>query len=341
VAVDGEQLIAAGKTQDTQFRTVIRALQDEALESPGIPMVARKMLADGAKPWLRNVTENGLHEVQVRLLHQIRETFRTIAAGMDSNVEDSNKAVEIRVSELMRLEAQLQGASNVLAQEDAQLEARKKKRWKADDEVQRSQAADKELKEREKARAKDVQVLQNESSYYFAIEEGFKQLVEGTCTIDDNTITCDEFMRELQKLGPEAALLAALPTVLASKPEDRTSFDLRVIDGVKDVLRKTMDTVECKLKATKEAADNVKHEAFAHAAASVKLCTDLDNDIRELQLAEELRKDRAADLASLKIQTEDCRKLLGVGMQTSEASKSIRENFSDVQDSLESLVSAA
>jgi len=287
------------------------------------------------------VTGDGLHEVQEQLLSQIRETFSTIASGMDSNVEDSVRAVEIQTSELMRLEAQLQGASNVLAQADAQLEARKEKQSKAEEQVHGIQAADKEFEERQKARAKHVHVLQNELGFYVAIEEGFEELVGGACPIKDQKKAGDKFMRELQKLGPEPALLAALPMVLASTPEDRKSFDLKVIDGVKDVLRKNMDTIESKLNATKEAADAVKQEACAQSAASAKRYSDLEDEIRELQQAEELRKDRAAELVSLKTQVEDCRRFLGVSTNTCEASKATREKFSEVQDALESLVSAA
>jgi len=334
-------------TPAAKFTAVMTALEDEALESPGIPMAARKMLADGARPWLGNVTArspsqgDGLHELQEQLLGQIRETFSLMGSGMDSNAEDKVRAVEIRTSELMGLEAQLQGASNVLAQADAQLEARRDKVSKAQEKVNGIQAMDKAFKERKKARAKDVQVHENELKHYVSVEEGLQPLVEGTCPTKDQKKACDKFTKEMQKLDPEPALIAALPMVLAAKPEERKSFDFMVLDGVKDVLRKTTEAVQSKLGAAKEAFDTVKQEADAHTAVSVKLYSARDDEIRELQQAEELRKDRAAAIASLKTQAEDCRKLLGVTTKSSEASKAIRQNFAEVQEALESLVSAA
>jgi len=340
-AGDGRQPASIGATPESKFRAVIQALHDEALESPGIPMAARKMLADGARPWLRNVTGDGLLDLQEQLLGQIRETFSLIASGMESTAEDKVRAVEIRTTELMGLEAQLQGASNVLAQADAQLEARRERLSKAEEKVLGTQARDKEFKERQRARAKDVQVHQNELHHYLSVQEGFKHLVDGTCPIKDQKKTMDKFMKELQKLGPEPALVASLTMVLATKPEERKKFDETVIDGVKDILGKTVEAVISKLDAAREAAETLKKEALDHTAASAPIYAEHNDEIRELKQAEELRKDRAAAIASLKTQAEDCRKLLGVSTQSSQASKAIRENFAEVQEALESLVAAA
>lgn len=336
-----EQPSAVGTTPEAKFRVVMKALQDEELESPGIPMAARKMLADGARPWLGKEPGDELHELQEKLLGQIRVTFSLIASGMDSHAQDKVRAVEIRTSELMGLEAQLQGASNVLAQADAQLQARRMKVSKAEEKVNGSQVTDKEFEERKKARAKEVQVHENELKHYASVEESLKILVEGTCQTKDQKKVCDKFMKELQKLGPEPALTAALPMVLAAKPEERKSFDHMVLDGVKDLLRKTTEAVQSKLDSAKEAVDKFKHEADAHIAASVKLYSDLDDEKRELKQADELRKDRAEAIASLKTQAENCRKLLGETTKSSEASKATRANFAEVQEALESLASAA
>jgi len=255
--------------------------------------------------------------------------------------EDKVRAVEIRTSELMGLEAQFQGASNVLAQADAQLEARREKVSKAEERVNGSKATEKELEKRQKARAKDVQVHQNELKHYASLEEGIVPLIEGTCPMKDQKKACEKFTKELQKLDPEPALLAALPMVLGAKPEERKHFDLVVLDGVKAVIKKTMEAVQSKLDAAKEALEATKQEADAHVAASGKLCSDLDDEMRELQQAEELRKDRAAAVASLKTQAEGCRDALAASTRSSEASKAIRENFAEVQEALQSLVSAA
>mmetsp|Transcript_55356 Transcript_55356/g.110010 ORF Transcript_55356/g.110010 Transcript_55356/m.110010 type:complete len:395 (-) Transcript_55356:143-1327(-) len=340
-AGDDEQPIDVGRTPEAQFRAVIQALQDEALESPGIPMVARTMLAEGARPWLKNVTNDGLHDLQKQILGQIRETFNSIASGMDTNIEDRRRDVKTKTSELSDLEAQLQDAFRLLAQADAQIEVSREKQLKAEQQVNWSQANDKAFKERRRERAKEVQMLHNELKHCAAVEEGLKPLVEGTCPIEDQKKVCDRLMEELQKLGSDAALLVALPMVLDKKPDERKSFDLIVLDGVKDVLRKTMETVESKLSAANEAIDGVNQEADAHTAASIKLYSDLDDEIREVQMAEEVRKDRAAAIKSLENQAEDCRNLLGASAKSSEASKAIREKFSEVQNDLESLMSAA
>jgi len=338
---DDEKPIAVGNTAEAQFGAVMQALQDEELESPGIPMAARKMLAEGAKPWLRNVMKNGLHELQKRIISQIRETFSMIASCIDSKVEDQVRTVEMKMSELKGLETQLQEALKDLAQADAQLEDRREKQSKAEKQVNGSQVADKEFKERQKARAKDVQLSQNEWKHHASVEGKLKLLVEGACPIEDQRKACDKFMNELQKLGLEPSLRIALPMVLERKPEERTSFDLLVLDGVKDILCKTMEAVESKLNAAKEGNDAVKQEADAHVAASVKLYSDLDNEIREVQLAETLRKDREAVITSLENQAEDCRNLLGASTKSSEANKATREKFLEVQGTLENLVSAA
>lgn len=287
------------------------------------------------------VTADGLHGVQEQLLSQIRETFSAIASGMDSINEDSARAVEMRTSELADLEAQLQRACDRLAQADAQLEARRERRAQAEERVRGARAADKEFKERQQERARDVNELHNELRYSGAVGDAFDQLIGGTCVVKDQKETVDNLMRELQRFGLEPALLAALPLVLTSKSQDRKCFDLKVIDGVKDALRESKDSLQSKLNAAKEAADAVKREADAHAAASVKLNSDLDAEIGEREQAKELRRSRAAETATLKIQAENCRKLLTVRTKASEAGKASREQFSEVQDALESLVSAA
>jgi len=114
-----------------------------------------------------------------------------------------------------------------------------------------------------------------------------------------------------------------------------------VLDGAKEVLRKSMEAVESKLNTAKQANDTVKQEADAHIAASAKFYEELDNEIREVQQAEGLRKGRAATIESLEKQADYCRNLLGATTKSSEASKSARKKFSEVQDALESLVSAA
>jgi len=304
-------------------------------------MAARKMLAEGAKPWLRNVTKNGLHDLQERVLSQIRETFSVIASCIDSKVEDKVRTVEMKMSELKGLETQLQEALKVLVQADAQLEDRREKQLKAEEQVNRSQVADKEFKERQKARAKDVQLSQNEWKHHASVEGELKLLVEGTCPVEDQKKACHKFMNELQKLGPEPSLRITLPMVLERKPEERTSFDLLVLDGVKDILCKTMEAVESKLNAAKEGNDAVKQEADAHVAASVKLYSDLDNEIREVQLAQTFRKQREAVTKLLENQAEDCRNLLGASTTSSEANKATREKLLEVQKAFENLVSNA
>mmetsp|Transcript_73234 Transcript_73234/g.145252 ORF Transcript_73234/g.145252 Transcript_73234/m.145252 type:complete len:395 (-) Transcript_73234:128-1312(-) len=341
VAGGGVRLSTVGTTPEAKLRDVVEALLNEALESPGIPMAAREMLAEGSRPWLGNVTGAGLHELQELLLGQIRETFSLIASGMESNAEDKVTAVEIRTSELMGLEAQLQGASNVLSQADAQLEARREKVLKAEEKVKASQASDLDFKLRHKVREKEVQVHQNDLKYYVSVEEGLKTLVDGTCPAKDQKKACDKFMKELQKLSPEPSLISSLPMVLTKKPEERKSFDHMVLGEVKDVLRKAMEAVQSKLDAAQELADHVKQEANSHTAVTVKLSSDLEDENRELQQAEELRKDRAAAIASLKTQADNCRNLLGISTKSSEASKAIRDNFAEVQEALEGLVFAA
>merc|ERR1711920_248173 len=103
-----------------------------------------------------------------------------------------------------------------------------------------------------------MQVFQNELKHRASVvEEGLLPLVEGTCPIEVQKKLCDKFMKELKKLGPDSALLVALPMVLEKKPEERKSFDLIVLEGVKDVLDKSMKAFESKLNAAKEAADAV------------------------------------------------------------------------------------
>merc|ERR1719223_1416307 len=210
----------------------------------------------------------------------------------------------MKTCELNGLEAQLQDTFRNLAQTDAQLETLREKQSKAEELVNESQVADKGFKDRQKAGAKEMQLLQNELKKTASVEEGLKPLLDGTGPMEDGKKACDQFMKELEKLGTESALLVALPMVLEKKPEERKSFDLMVLDGVKDVLRKTMEAIELKLKNANEAADGVKQESDAHVAASIKLYSDLDDEIREVQLAEELRKDRAAAIVSLQNQAE-------------------------------------
>merc|ERR1719336_488322 len=116
---------------------------------------------------------------------------------MDSRVEGEAKAVEAKMLELNGLEAQLQDAAGSLSQADAQLEVLREKQWKAEEQVNASQLADREFKERQKARAKEAQVIQDELRQYTSTEEGLKSLVEGTCPTEHTEKACEKFMKEL------------------------------------------------------------------------------------------------------------------------------------------------
>lgn len=322
-----------GATVRSKINTVIAALRDTNLESEATE-ISRKMLAEGAVAALSQMVEDR-HPMQTRVGDFIKETLEDIAARLQGKVDDAKKSVSTMESELEVQKAQLQAATDELA------EAKEKVTKKAE----QTTAAKKALGECEQADAMIARdqagtnrrqgQLTKEQSKFTDIRDNLLQVliddgINANGSAKESKKACDKLLKQITNLGAESALLAAAPAVLLKKPEEREGFDSHVLDCLKATLADKLGEIQKGLDEISAEVEAKLPEKTAKAEETAKAKAAFDEAQKELDAAEEVACDKEVGLVKAKTQLEATEQALQAKAKVIEAATGEVDAFSEV-----------
>jgi len=240
---------AALKAGLTEIDSLTSALCNEQwMPESLLPSKTRQMLAAGAPYALAPLPEER-HASQISLVGHIREVLEKAAAELSLRAEEAKRGCEEKRQEMNGAESEKQVADAAADEARAALATQQEK---VDEQIMLAKSAEKEVKAvevAEKACAKERAVSTKEKDRLKAIE------VEGLQALLDRTVSDKEFkklstktMKELEKMGADAALLAALTSVLQKKAEERESFDTMVMDQARALIHEKIAVVDAALE---------------------------------------------------------------------------------------------
>eukprot|EP00439_Symbiodinium_sp_Y106_P086519 s162_g33.t2 len=236
-----------GSTVRSKINTVIAALRDVNLESEATE-TSRKMLAEGAVSALSQMVEDR-HPMQTRIGDFIKETLEDIAARLQGKVDDAKKSVSTMESELEVQKAQLQAATDELAEAKEKVTKKAEQMAAAKKALGECEQADAVIARDEAGANRRQGQLTKEQSKFTDVRDNLLQVliddgINANGSAKESKKACDKLLKQITNLGGESALLAAAPAVLLKKPEEREGFDSHVLDCLKATLAEKLEEIQ-------------------------------------------------------------------------------------------------
>jgi len=322
-----------GSTVRSKINTVIAALRDVNLESEATE-TSRKMLAEGAVSALSQMVEDR-HPMQTRIGDFIKETLEDIAARLQGKVDDAKKSVSTMESELEVQKAQLQAATDELAEAKEKVTKKAEQMAAAKKALGECEQADAVIARDEAGANRRQGQLTKEQSKFTDVRDNLLQVliddgINANGSAKESKKACDKLLKQITNLGGESALLAAAPAVLLKKPEEREGFDSHVLDCLKATLAEKLEEIQKGLDEISAEVEAKLPEKTAKAEETAKAKAAFDEAQKELDVADEVACEKEVGLVKAKTQVEATEQALQDQAKVIEAATGEVDAFSEV-----------
>lgn len=237
-----------GATVKAKISAVVAALEDDFLAGEATE-VARRMLAAGAPKALADPIEKR-HLMQTTVVSHIREALLQSASKLEAWAADARRAAEGAASEATGIKAESDSALDAAVEATKDLHTKKAAYLES---TKKTVDAKKDLhsfQQSQQVLAEELQALEKERLHYRHITDGdLKALLEQGSEAPDAKAVSKRLVKELEKLGAEAALQIAIPAALLKKPEERKGFDAHVLQSCQDLVAVSLADVAQRIEA--------------------------------------------------------------------------------------------